>query len=448
MALTYEDVKCYIEVESKSGCKLLSKEYENCRKTLLLQCKCGNEFERNFAGFKNKKRTKCSICSNKEKWTYEKVKDYIENISKSGCKLLSNEYSNLTEKMNLLCKCGNIFYVGFNAFKWNKKQSCNECSFQSRSDKKIKTHKNSILENIKKIHNGKIVLVGQYNGGTKDALFKNLECGHEWVSQPTNIAQGVGCPECNLKTAYCHEEIIAIINEKYDNEFKVLSEYINYHGKLTVKHMVCDTEYETSVSELFAKMNCPYCLKGSRSLNIDIIKRRLYDKYGNEFVLVGNEYKGMIHKYIFKHDCGNLFEAFLETLLYTDRVSCPVCNQSKGEKRIEKWLLDNHLTKDRNYIFQKQFNNLLGLGGGKLSYDFYLPNHNLLIEYQGEFHDGTAKHQSKLSYKRQQEHDRRKRKFALNNNINLLEIWYYDFDNIEKILTKELIKNKQIKKIT
>jgi len=86
---------------------------------------------------------------------------------------------------------------------------------------------------------------------------------------------------------------------------------------------------------------------------------------------------------------------------------------------------------------------LIGVGGGNLSYDFYLPNYNLLIEYQGEFHDGTAIQQSKEKFKKQLEHDKRKREYADNHNINLLEIWYWDFDNIEKILKRELMINNE-----
>lgn len=48
-------------------------------------------------------------------------------------------------------------------------------------------------------------------------------------------------------------------------------------------------------------------------------------------------------------------------------------------------------------------------------------------------------HKSKKDFQRQQEHDRRKREYAIQNNINLLEIWYWDYDNIEKILKSELL---------
>ncbi len=37
---------------------------------------------------------------------------------------------------------------------------------------------------------------------------------------------------------------------------------------------------------------------------------------------------------------------------------------------------------------------------------------------------------------KQQEHDRRKKQYAKNHGIKLLEIWYWDFDNIENKLKK------------
>lgn len=118
---------------------------------------------------------------------------------------------------------------------------------------------------------------------------------------------------------------------------------------------------------------------------------------------------------------------------------CPECSNYKGEIRISEYLIKHNFTKNIGYIYQKEFDGLIGLGNGNLSYDFYLPKYNLLIEYQGEFHDGTARNQAKVDFEKQQEHDRRKKQYAIDNDIKLLEIWYWDYDNIEKILDKELI---------
>ena len=120
---------------------------------------------------------------------------------------------------------------------------------------------------------------------------------------------------------------------------------------------------------------------------------------------------------------------------------CPECQYSVGEKKIEDYLKTYSIT----YIPQKEFKGLVGIKNGSLSYDFYLPDYNTLIEYQGEFHDcdgGKGTKYMKSKFPIQQEHDRRKKEYAKNNNINLLEIWYWDFNNIEEILNKKL-KNKK-----
>ncbi|MDD4089693.1 MAG: hypothetical protein PHP29_08385 [Tissierellia bacterium] len=116
---------------------------------------------------------------------------------------------------------------------------------------------------------------------------------------------------------------------------------------------------------------------------------------------------------------------------------CPNCSKSKGELKISEILN----TYNVSYNLQQPFDGLIGLGNGLLTYDFYLKDkYNLLIEYQGEQHDHYIEvfHRTYADFERQQEHDKRKRQYAKDNNINLLEIWYWDFENIEEILKKEL----------
>lgn len=114
---------------------------------------------------------------------------------------------------------------------------------------------------------------------------------------------------------------------------------------------------------------------------------------------------------------------------------CPSCNESKGEQIINEYLMKNII----NYKIQHSFENLIGLGNGLLSYDFYLPIENLLIEYQGLQHYEPVKYFGGLKqFKKQQKHDKLKRDYAITHNIRLLEIPYWDYDNIEKILDRQL----------
>ena len=74
-----------------------------------------------------------------------------------------------------------------------------------------------------------------------------------------------------------------------------------------------------------------------------------------------------------------------------------------------------------------------------LSYDFFLPEYNLLIEFQGKQHETAIDYFGGESrFNIQIENDKAKKDFAIQNNIELLEIWYYDYDNIEQILKEKL----------
>ena len=112
---------------------------------------------------------------------------------------------------------------------------------------------------------------------------------------------------------------------------------------------------------------------------------------------------------------------------------CPTCKESKGEKKI-RTTLEKYQVK---YIPQKRFKDLYRYKGKYLSYDFYIPSQKLLIEYQGEYHDTIMAHTTRDSLSGQKERDRIKSEYAQRKGYKLLEIWYWDYENIENILYKE-----------
>lgn len=141
------------------------------------------------------------------------------------------------------------------------------------------------------------------------------------------------------------------------------------------------------------------------------------------------------HKFICEK-CGEEFERKLFVMTKSNTgVVCKDCQASQLEEKCKTILQKHNIIHIREVIF----NDLLGLGNGNLSYDFYLPDYNLLIECQGIQHKEWQKTwMSKEKFERQLEHDRRKKQYAIDHNINFLEIWYYDVDNIEEILIKQL----------
>lgn len=113
---------------------------------------------------------------------------------------------------------------------------------------------------------------------------------------------------------------------------------------------------------------------------------------------------------------------------------CPKCKQSKGESSIVRFL-------ELNCIFfeeQKTFKDCVSIK--RLSYDFYIPSKNLLIEFQGKQHYQPIKRFGGVDkLHKQQIHDNIKRKYAKSNGYRLLEIPYTSINSIVTILTNNIL---------
>ena len=128
------------------------------------------------------------------KFTYDSVKKFIEIESKSGCKLLSNDYKNVNEKLEIQCKCGNIFKTSFNTFKRYNKRQCNECGFNARNEK-LKLTLDEVKNNVKLYNPNIKILSDRYINNRIKLKCKCLICEHEWEESYSNIQCGRGCPK-------------------------------------------------------------------------------------------------------------------------------------------------------------------------------------------------------------------------------------------------------------
>lgn len=138
--LSYETVKKYIELESGSGCKLLSQTYENAHKKLLIECKCGNEFETKLNHFKQSDQKQCKKCGIEIVTSQKRLSDkYIEKyIEKHNCKLAS-KYINSETKIKIKCGCGSYYETLFIMFRDYDIRSCKICREENKSISKGET---------------------------------------------------------------------------------------------------------------------------------------------------------------------------------------------------------------------------------------------------------------------------------------------------------------------
>jgi len=106
---SYEYVKSKFE---EKNFKLLSKEYSNKKDKLEYQCKNGHIDKISFDSFYFAKN-ECATCSNNKKHTIDDISKLLE---KENYKLLSNEYINNKEKLNMMCPKKHSFEMRLNDF--------------------------------------------------------------------------------------------------------------------------------------------------------------------------------------------------------------------------------------------------------------------------------------------------------------------------------------------
>jgi very-short-patch-repair endonuclease len=109
-------------------------------------------------------------------------------------------------------------------------------------------------------------------------------------------------------------------------------------------------------------------------------------------------------------------------------VGCSKCKSSKGESIIIQHLENNNV----DYIYQYRTKE-------NYIFDFYLENKNIIIEFDGEQHFRPIKHFGGIvAYKKQILQDELKNQYCLNNKINIIRIPYWELNNIDFILNKNL----------
>lgn len=118
-------------------------------------------------------------------------------------------------------------------------------------------------------------------------------------------------------------------------------------------------------------------------------------------------------------------------------LGCSKCNTSRGESLVRWWLTKHVVEFNEQYEFK-------GCKHKKpLKFDFFLPTFNLAIECNGRqhyehvpiFHDRNAWN----TLEQQQLRDNIKKEWTRSNNIELLVIPYYEYDQLWDILSHRLL---------
>lgn len=257
-------------------------------------------------------------------------------------------------------------------------------------------------------------------------------CGHdEYEVEPKSFKKGCRCPECAIKkTNKGLEKHKEEISQKVRKEFielvkkegyEMLGEYVNSHTKITLKPPCGHDEYEVKPNNFKNGNRCPECAREKkrtfqkeRSSKFKLEFVEILEKEGYEML---SEYKGVDKKVSLKCNKGHIYSVKPSDFKKGSR--CPECNTSSHGEELTKKILEQY-----NIVFEreKKFDGLTGLGGRNLRFDFYIPEHNVIIEINGEGH--YKEYTNNFLNDNTIIHDKIKREFCKQQGIKLYDIEY------------------------
>ena len=292
--------------------------------------------------------------------------------------------------------------------------------------KKRKTHEQFVAE-MKEIHPN-IEVLGQYVNANIKIKCKCLIDNYEWEATPNHLLNGTKCPKCSGHETISHQQFVEKLYNVNPN-IEILGQYTNSHTKIAVKCKIDNCEWKATPHHLLGGTGCPKCAGTQKKTHAEFISDILRV---NPNIEVIEEYINYHTKIKFRCKIDG-HEWIAEPSNILSGAGCPECHSSKGEKAIIKFLTTNNIIFEEQKTFDGCKNKRC------LPFDFYLPNYNTCIEYQGEQHYRSVEYfGGDEGYKYRQNNDNIKRQFCQDNNITLIEINYNSLNHIEKILKEAL----------
>ncbi|AZF89165.1 hypothetical protein Goe5_c00570 [Bacillus phage vB_BthM-Goe5] len=223
------------------------------------------------------------------------------------------------------------------------------------------------------------------------------------------------------------EDFIRQVEELEGGKYSVIGEYTKAKSKIQMRHNTCGFEWGVTPDNFLRRdSRCPNC-SGNARLTTEQFKEKMKKEIGTDHMFHGRFYN-MRKKILCEHvPCGNKW--FVIPYSLQAGVTCPSCNESNGEMKVRKVLESSNL----RFVPQKSFDKCRTTKS--LNFDFYVPELNLCIEFDGIQHfepvdfaskgEAWAKEQLDGVVKR----DNIKNEFCIQEDIHLLRVNYKMKDN-------------------
>lgn len=277
-------------------------------------------------------------------------------------------------------------------------------------------------------------------------------CGNLFETQYAQMAIGRKqifkdcCRECaGKKTSDVtkRKRAIRYINEANKvcsrNGYKLITTVDDYKDLRSPIEFICPKHGRQSmlVDNFLRGHKCRSCSYEERTegLRLDkgFVASAIDSVNGNKLLNI-DEYKDSVTTNLMIRcgSCGNIFTTSYANYTGHNVTKCRAC--SKKESRGESIIRDTLESNDICYEREKKFENCRD--SRPLPFDFFVPDYNLVIEFDGMQHYYPAF--GEKSFTQTVKHDKIKDSFCSSNNINILRIPYWDIDNISDIVLKEI----------
>ncbi len=342
-------------------------------------------------------------------------------------------YVNSYTKVIITCPEKHEFSISPDHFLHGR--DCRTCGYIS-SAKKQSSNTKEFIDKAKKIkpdHDYSKVIYA--NSRTKVIII--CPKGHKFSIVADHFLRGQGCGICSITRKSNTEEFIARAKKiKPDHDYSEVV-YVNNKTKVIItcpeKH-----RYLITPNNFLNGHDCRICgykiIVEKRSSNTEEFtskaKKIKPDHDYSKVVYINARIKVII-------TCPKKHEFLTSPETFLSGHDCPTCNLSKGEEAIRKLLEKYNIS----YNPQEEFEGLVGLKKGNLSFDFAISKKDkllFLLEYQGEQHfrpwKTSVKYKEifKSASKRTKAHDRIKKAYCTEHKIPL-EFINYDEDIEERL---------------
>lgn len=368
----------------------------------------------------------------KQKYTYE---DVLKSFEERNYILLTpkEEYKSVTQKLKYICKKHKdkgVLEISYS--KLINGRGCTHCGRERTV--KARTKPFNYDEAIELCSNLDFEFVDIKRENSILYIYficnKHRELGIQKMRKG-NMKRGIkGCQYCkgNLPEWYVKQKIA----EEYPY-IKIVGEYINMSTSTDCYCEKHNIRWKTAPQNIFYGHGCIECGKEKVSAWHTMSQEEFESIIAkvNPDIEVISEYKGMGYDVTVKcKKCGYIWTLNAASLKLNG-TRCKKCSYTyKGEDKIIEVLQSLNC----NFIHQYKIDDCRDKR--PLPFDFYLPDYNMCIEFDGQQHFEPKF--GNESFIQTQKHDKIKDEYCKSHNIKLLRIPYWESSDIEQIIKNKL----------